>query len=495
MKEQLLKEYETEIGSYYKDSLTGLFNHGFFQLYLDQELKKAKRYNESFTLAFIDVDYFSYYNHTSGSVKGDLLLKKLAETITENLREADLAARYSGDVFAVVMTKSDAQAASIAAERIRKAIESPLLGGTTVSIGLASFPHDGTIKNTLYSKAQKALLQAKKRGKNRVVFFNKKIESDDNSKPNVLIVDDEPRNLRLLEAMLIPIGYDAIKASNGKEALSIIKKVDIDLVLLDIMMPEMNGFEVCQHIKGDNDTRLIPVVMVTALDDKDSKLKAIDAGADDFLTKPPDKAELLARTKSLIKMKRLNKSLTSIEKVIFSLANTVEAKDVYTQGHLERVSNMAVELGKKLSLSVKELDALRLGGVLHDIGKIAVSGKILNKPAPLSTDEWEVMKKHSDVGYKICMALKENLGLALEVIRHHHEKLDGSGYPDGLKGEEIPKIARIMAVVDIYDALVTDRPYRKGMDSQKAISILREEGIQGKLDNEIIEYLVELITK
>ena len=494
MELQLIKKYETEIGSFYTDSLTGLFNHGFFQIYFDQELKKSKRYNEFFTLALIDVDYFSKYNVTNGSVKGDLLLKQLAEIVTKNLRQADLSARYSGDVFAVIMAKSDAKVASLAAERIRQNVESSFSGLVTVSIGLSSFPNNGKNKNAIISEAQEALLQAKKRGKNRVIFLEKKIRSNEDCKPLILIVDDDLRNLRLLEALLIPLGYDVIKASSGKEALSIVKKVDIDLVLLDIMMPQMDGFEVCQRLKEDNNTRLIPVVMITALDDKDSKIKAIDAGADDFLTKPPDKAELLARSKSLVKMKRLNKNLTSIENVIFSLANTVEAKDIYTQGHVERVSNMAVELGKKLKLSGKEIDALRLGGALHDIGKIAVSGTILNKPGPLTEDEWEIMKNHADAGYKICIPLMENVGMALEVIRHHHEKLDGSGYPDGLKDDEIPKIAQVMAVVDIYDALVTDRPYRKGMDNKKAITILREEGMKGKLDKQIIEYLVEMVT-
>ena len=293
--------------------------------------------------------------------------------------------------------------------------------------------------------------------------------------------------------MLIPLEYQVVKASSGEDALSVVEKIDVDLILLDIMMPVMDGFEVCRRLKGKETTRLIPIVMVTALDDINSKVKAIDAGADDFLIKPPNKIELLARTKSLVKIRKLNRSLTSIENVVFSLANAVEAKDSYTQGHVERVSNMAVNLGKKMGLDRKELDALRLGGALHDIGKISVSSTILNKPGPLDAEEWEVMKKHTDLGYKICMPLKTNLGMALEVIRYHHEKLDGSGYPEGLIGSEIPPVAQVMAVVDIYDALITDRPYRKGMDKKKVISILRDEGAQGKLDQKIIEYLVEMI--
>ena len=266
------------------------------------------------------------------------------------------------------------------------------------------------------------------------------------------------------------------------------------MILLDIMMPNMNGYEVCRRLKGSEHTRLIPVVMLTSLDDVESKIKGIEVGADDFLSKPANNMELLARTKSLIKLKKLNNNLISIESVLFSMANAVEAKDAYTQGHVERVSNMAMTLGTKMGLSAREIEALRFGGALHDIGKVGVSGDILNKPGSLNADEFEIMKAHADIGYKICLPLKKNLGLALDVIRHHHEKLDGSGYPDGLKGEEVPMVARIMAVVDIYDALITNRPYRKGMSREKAFRILREEAGEGKLDTKVVELLIETIS-
>ncbi len=493
MEAQLKREYESTTGADYRDSLTGLLNHGFFQVYLDQELKRYDRYGEPFTLALINVDSFAHYNASNGSVKGDLLLKEISRIIKDNIRQSDLGARYIGDMFAVVMTKSDLNDAFLAAERIKDAVTSRFNRITTVSIGLVSCPDDGTTKGALIAKAQEALLHAKIKGKNRVEFFERDMPLSKDEKPRILIVDDDLRNLKLLEAMLVPLDYSVIKASSGEEALSVVEKIDVDLILLDIMMPIMDGFEVCRRLKGRENTRLIPIVMVTALDDMNSKVEAIDAGADDFLIKPPNKVELLARTKSLVKIRQLNRSLTSIENVVFSLANAVEAKDSYTQGHVERVSNLAVNLGKKMGLDKKELDALRLGGALHDIGKISVSRTILNKPGPLDADEWDIMKKHTELGYKICMPLKNNLGMALEVIRYHHEKLDGSGYPDGLVGSEIPPVAQVMAVVDIYDALITDRPYRKGMDKEKVISILRDEGEQGKLDLQIIEYLIEMI--
>ena len=235
---------------------------------------------------------------------------------------------------------------------------------------------------------------------------------------------------------------------------------------------------------------MIPVILVTALTDVDSKIKGINAGADDFISKPINTIELVAWTKSLVNVKRLNNNLTNMENVLFFLAITVEAKDTYTQGHIERVGNMAVSLGRKLGISTEEDEALRLGGTLHDIGKIGVPGVILNKPGKLTKSEWDIMKTHPDIGYRICSPLKKNLGVALEVIRHHHEKLDGSGYPDGLKSGDVSMVARIMAAVDIYDALITDRPYRKAMTREKAFDILKNEAMEGKLDKDVVECLV-----
>ena len=493
MKVQLVKEYESTTGSDYRDNLTGLLNHGFFQIYLDKELRRYERYGDYFSLMLINVDAFAHYNAKKGSAQGDLLLKEIAWLIKDHIRQSDLGARYLGDSFAVIMPKSDIQEAQIAAERIQKSVSNRFNEHATVSIGLVSCPEHGTQKGALISKVQEALLRAKIRGKNRIELFTKNVQQSDDCKPKILIVDDDARNLKLLDAMLTPLDYEVIKAYSGEEALAAVEKFSIDLIMLDVMMPLMDGFEACRRLKGRETTRLIPIVMVTALDDMVSKIKAIDAGADDFLIKPPNKVELLARTKSLIKLRQLNKNLTSIENVIFSLANAVEAKDTYTQGHVERVSNMAVGLGRKMGLTNKELDALRLGGALHDIGKITISSTILNKPGPLDDKEWVVMKKHTVLGHRICTPLKDNLGLALDVIRYHHEKLDGSGYPEGLKGSEIPTVAQVMAVVDIYDAMITDRPYRKGMQKEKIFSILREEVLQGKLNKSIVEHLVEMI--
>ena len=489
----LAEKYKNKIGVSFTDRLTDLYNNGFFQISLDFELNRFERYGNKFSIVLIDVDSFSHFNMSHGPLEGDLLLKEIAGFIKKNIREVDIAARYSGNLFAIIVTQSDSQQALNVAERIRHDVEKESNSASTVSIGIACCPDDATSSRLLISKANEALTKAKLHGKNNIHFFEKKTNSGSDIPPTILIVGDDARNLKLLEAILLPTTCEIIKATNGIDALNIVNKTNVDLILLDVIMPEMDGYEVCRHLKASEATRLIPVVLLTALDDRGSKIKGIESDADDFITKPPNKMELLARTKSLIKLKRLNDKLASIENVLFSLAKTVEAKDEYTQGHVERVSKLAIALGKKMGLSEKEMESLRYGGILHDIGKIGIPGHILNKPGPLNNEEWKVMKNHPVAGYNICLPLKKNLGFALEVIRHHHEKLDGSGYPDGIKNEEISTAARIMAVVDIYDALITDRPYRKGMPLEKAVDILKQEASNNKLDPVVVNYLIEFV--
>lgn len=493
MDTQLKASYESNVSASFKDCLTGLFNHGFFQLLLNREINRSERYGESFTVALVDVDGFLAYNRHYGYLQGDRVLKEIGAMLETSIRQVDLAARYSGDVFAVILTRSDSHSAWAPVERIREAVEARYNGNPTISAGLACYPGDSTDCAGLLEKSHEALIQAKLRGKNRVHFIERENASLDLRKSRVMVVDDEPRNVKLLDALIRPLNYEVVKATNGEEALSLVKKADPDLILLDIMMPGMDGYEVCRRLKGNEATRLIPVILVTALDDLEAKVKGIEVGADDFLTKPPNKAELTARINSLLKIRALNRNLTSIENVLISLANAVEAKDAYTQGHTRRVSDMAVSVGKRMGVSGTEMDALRLGGILHDIGKIGVPREILNKPGRLNQQEWELIKAHPATGYKICLPLKKTLGSALEVIRHHHEKIDGSGYPDCIRGEEISLSARIMAIVDIYDALVTDRSYRKGMSNEKAFSILRQEASEGKLDPSVVECLIAMV--
>jgi putative two-component system response regulator len=299
----------------------------------------------------------------------------------------------------------------------------------------------------------------------------------------ILIVDDESSARAALETLLRCKGYDVQDAADGRSALAACSDFKPDLILLDILMPGIDGFEVCRRIKETPETRLTPVVLITGLSDTEDRIRGITAGADDFLSKPIDINELLARTRSLLRLKQYTDELENAEVVLFSLALSIEARDPYTRGHCERLAEMSVMLGQKLGLPDDQIKALRRGGIVHDIGKVVVPDAILLKPGPLSPGEIAVMRKHPVVGERICAPLK-TLRLVLPIIRHHHEKRDGSGYPDGLSGEEIPLAARILQLADVYDALTTDRPYRTAVPSEVALGMMDEESRLGWWDHE-----------
>ncbi len=306
------------------------------------------------------------------------------------------------------------------------------------------------------------------------------------------MVDDERLNLRMLEDLLRREGYEVRTAVDGQEALEQVRHAPPDLILLDVMMPKLDGYEVCRRLKGNSETVFIPIVMVTSLSRLEQKIKGIEAGADDFLTKPFNSSELTTRVRSLLKVKHLTDELENAETVLFSLALGVEAKDPYTEGHCERLSAFSVQLGVALGLAEEELTALRRGGVLHDIGKIGIPDSILLKPGKLTTEEWTVMREHPLIGERICKPLR-SLRLVLPIIRHHHERWDGSGYPDGLKGEEIPVTARVLQVVDVYDALTTKRPYKPAFPHEQVYQIMQSEAAKGWWDQRILERFVELV--
>ncbi|GAB4344924.1 MAG: response regulator [Candidatus Abyssubacteria bacterium] len=312
------------------------------------------------------------------------------------------------------------------------------------------------------------------------------------ARSKILVVDDENTVVEVHKKLLELSGYDVIIARNGLEALQKVSMENPDLILTDLSMPEMDGLELCRRLKNGKKTGLIPIVVVTAMDDFDNKIRGIETGADDFLAKPIRPRELYARVKSLLRIKSLTDSLESAEAVIFSLANTIEAKDYFTKGHIDRVSTLAMNLGAHMGLGQEEISTLQKGGVLHDIGKIGVKDYILNKPGLLTPEEFEEVKKHPEIGEKICRPL-HSLEPVLPIIKHHHEKYDGSGYPSGLAGEQIPLLARIMAFVDVYDALRSKRAYRDEIPYEAAMAILREETEQEKFDPVIFKEFKNLV--
>jgi putative two-component system response regulator len=308
----------------------------------------------------------------------------------------------------------------------------------------------------------------------------------------ILVADDQPSNRELLEELLTTQGFTVITACDGASVLEELARVQVDLVLLDVLMPHLNGFEACARIKNNPETYLIPVVLITALRDKQDRIEGIKAGADDFLTRPVDRAELLARVRSLLTLKHRTDELERAESVLFSLARSIEGKDPYTHGHCERLSDYSARLGEHLGLAEDEITALRRAGVVHDIGKVAVPDAILLKPSRLTEEEWKLIKEHPVVGERICAPLK-SFRLVLPIIRHHHEKLDGTGYPDGLRGEAIPITARVLQIVDVYDALTTERPYKKAFTIVDALQIMKEEVAKDWWDPRIFEQFERLV--
>jgi putative two-component system response regulator len=308
----------------------------------------------------------------------------------------------------------------------------------------------------------------------------------------ILIADDDPANRELLSEMLRVRGYRALCAADGEEAMEKMLSEPVSLALLDVMMPKRTGFAVCRALKSRPETRLVPVVLVTGLADKEDRIQGIECGADDFLSKPVHKEELLARVTSLLKLKEFTDELENAETVVCALALSIEAKDPYTEGHCDRLSRYSVALAEQLGLHEQLCTALRRAGIVHDVGKVAVPEHILLKPGPLTPEERKVIEAHPVVGERICAPLK-SFRHVLPIIRYHHEKLNGSGYPDGLAGDAIPLTARILTTVDIYDALTTDRPYRKALSPEEALYTMREEVKRGWWDGDLVNELERLV--
>ncbi len=308
----------------------------------------------------------------------------------------------------------------------------------------------------------------------------------------VLAVDDDPGALEALSDALGTLEFKVWQALDGGSALVLAREHQPDVVLLDVMMPGMDGYEVCRQLKQDPETRLIPVVFLTGYGSREARLKGLEVGATDFLNKPCDLVELEVRVRNLINFRRLTLELDSAEQMVFSIARTVEARDQETGDHCGRLAQMSVRLGERLGLNDDILTALRRGAYLHDLGKVGIPDAILLKPGPLTVDEWEVMKRHVEIGVEICSPLR-SLRPVLPLIRHHHERYDGSGYPDGLTGDRIPLIARVFQVVDVYDALRYDRCYRKALSKEEAVGVMKKETSLGYWDKLILQEFLGLI--
>jgi putative two-component system response regulator len=308
----------------------------------------------------------------------------------------------------------------------------------------------------------------------------------------ILVVEDDAQVREVLTEHLTGLGYSTLEVSSAEKALQMVEETTPDLVLTDVHMEAISGIELCATLKRDPRFQLTPVIILTGQSDLESRVAGLAAGADDFFAKPFDLTEIRTRVAALLRVKFLLDQLERAESVITTLGLTIEARDPYTAGHCERLARYAVGLGRALGVDNAMLKALWLGGFLHDLGKIAVPDRILLKNGALDVEERAVIRTHPVVGADLVREMRTLDGVR-PIIRHHHERLDGSGYPDGLKGEEIPLGARIMAVVDVYDALRTARPYKAALGHQQATTILLQETEAGSWDPQVTQTFINLL--
>ncbi|MFQ3549001.1 MAG: diguanylate cyclase [Armatimonadota bacterium] len=489
-----------------KDGLTGLSNHREMQQILS-ELCNANKINANsiFSVIMVDVDHFKTYNDTHGHQEGDYILRKVARVMASKLRQDDVAARYGGEEFALIFRKLDKHKALVVAERIRKCIaeQSYRKGNITVSMGISTYPEDGTTPNELIEKADKALYHAKITGRNRVVIWGKSISIDDDveiseegsKELNVLLIEspeiENSENIDISNSSK----YSVHKVDSVGDALEILKNRLFDITIINntnIPDADAKGLSSLTSIHPN-----MPVISIVSDDSSEESKNAIRLGIADVITKPIAPSEIPIIIERNIERRRIERqkmsrrSKTILLQAIEALVAAIDAKDKFTAGHSQRVTEIALSISDELGIPDDERNALELAAKLHDIGKIALPDSLLNKNSQLSDEEWAAMKQHPVNGSKIVGAIDE-LAYISNIIRHHHERLDGEGYPDGLKGPAIPLLSRIIAVADAYEALTSERAYRKSMSPKEAIEEINK--LSGKhYSCQIVEALTRCI--
>ena len=308
----------------------------------------------------------------------------------------------------------------------------------------------------------------------------------------ILIVDADEASRRSAREALGDVEHEILEASTTSEAIAAISLHRVDLVLIDFAAPELGAIEFCRMLKKASATQFLPVFVTAASDDLENEVRAIEAGADEFFIAPLRPRAFRARVQASLRHKAMIDSLDDSETVLFSLAQSVEERDPALGQHCQRLALMAAAMGVALGLPAPDVLALQRGGYLHDIGKVAIPDYILFKPGALTDEEWEIMKSHAERGERICSNMR-SLAPVLPIIRNHHEKWNGTGYPDGLKGEEIPLLARILQLPDIYDALTTARPYKRALTPDESLHVIREESAKDWRDPRLVEVFADIL--
>ena len=511
---QLLNQFREIEYLIMSDQLTNLPNRRSFEIRVNEEWDRASREHTPISILVVDIDNFKNYNEVYGRQQGNVALQAVAKIFAQTLkRPGDFAARWGGEEFAVLLSNTDSRGAFDVAEKIRKFAENmeiPVSDGSTtkitVSIGVNTREqgHSGTIDEFI-SRAGMALDNAKNKGRNKVCYFEllykKKIrEESEIIQKIIFIVDDNDTNLSMAEDALVK-QYRVMALPSAARMFQALKKFKPDLILLDVEMPEMNGFEAMKKLRESNLYAEIPVIFLTGLSDTVSEAYGIELGAVDFILKPFSNPVLLNRIKNHLNIDELVRDRTAQlaqrteqlvrlqNGIVFTLADIVENRDSNTGGHIDRTSvYIKILIDAMLTQGIYgdemqgwDLDSVVSSARLHDLGKVAIPDSILNKPDQLTPEEFSVIKTHPAAGERIIDQMTSRTGdadflhNAKLFAAYHHEKWDGVGYPYGLKETDIPLHGRIMAVIDVYDALVSDWPYKKAFTHEKAVSIIMED--------------------
>ena len=512
------------------DGLTGVFNYRYLQEYLNRELSKFKRHRFPLSLIMCDIDYFKAFNDSFGHQTGDSILRHFSQILKKNIREYDILARYGGEEFAIVLSETSMDDAFIVAEKLRKLVDQSAFKENdqtfhiTASFGVAALMPDDTsdvsVKALIYN-ADMAMLTAKAKGRNCSEKFRSKRALQSTSEESadfphyaperlmpvkrstIWMVDDEEASLETLSRLLAE-DYDLLSAKNGDELFALLERAQRpDLILLDVVMPGMSGLEVCRLLKENPRYVDIPIIFLSSKDGMEDEIKGFSFGIFDYVTKPICPPTFRMRVKNCLRLEYQKRQLDQLieeqstylydwqSAAIECISAVIDYRDNGTGSHIERCGSLmrtmataASELPKFSNvLTEPVIDLMSKAAPFHDIGKLGIPDRILLKPGRLTVEEFEVMKKHTTMGFGVVkVATSETktspfLQYVGEIAYSHHERWDGSGYPQGLSGTEIPVAARIMAIIDVYDAITSERCYKEANSHQEAMNyIISESG-------------------
>ena len=516
-REKLMKRLSGYDDKLYRDALTGIYNRRFYE-------ERVRHMTRHAGVAMIDLDDFKLYNDTYGHNAGDMVLDTIVGVIQNTIRKTDMLIRFGGDEFLLVLPEISEDAFELKLKRIRQHVQETKIVGYTqlkLSVSIGGVMSGGEPIEETLERADRLMYQAKIR-KNAVVTQRNEVQTNRNELPEeterlrILIADDSENNRELLAEMLQD-GYDIVEAEDGEKAIEQLHEYGkgISLVLLDLLMPVMDGFDVLAYMGTNKWLEDIPVIMISSEDSAPYVKRAYELGATDYIGRPFDANVVYRRVQNTIKLYAKQRRLTTLvtnqiyekeknnQMMISILSQIVEFRNGESGLHVMRINMITGMLLERLAvksdkypLSWAERSMITMASSLHDIGKIGIPEEILNKPGKLTKEEFEIMKQHSAIGADMLRSLKryqneELVKVAYEICRWHHERYDGKGYPDGLKGEEIPISAQVVSLADVYDALVSERVYKKAFSPEKALEMIKN-GECGSFNPLLLECLVDI---